>query len=95
VQAENAQRKAVVVDIGQLRNQLASRQEEEAVRRREGEQRKLLEEIEAVFRGQGPIQREATLNRWRYLATREVPDVENAQALWERNQWDPDAKAWR
>jgi hypothetical protein len=49
----------------------------------------------AVFRGQGPIHREATLNRLRYLATREVPDVENARALWERDQWDPDGKAWR
>jgi hypothetical protein len=95
VQAENSQRKAVVVDIGQLRNQLARRQEEEAVWRREAEQRKLLEEVEAVFRGQGPIHREATLKRWRYLAPREVPDVENARALWEHDQWDPDAKAWR
>jgi len=95
VQADNAQRKAVVVDIGQLRNQLAQRQEEEAVHRREAEQRKLLEEVEAAFRGKGPLHREATLKHWRYLATQEVPDVENARALWERDQWDPDAKAWR
>src|SRR5215831_9848499 len=42
-----------------------------------------------------PLHREATLKHWRNLATQEVPDVENARALWERDQWDPDAKAWR
>ena len=70
MQAENVQFKAVVLDIGQRRNELAKRQEEEAVRRREGEQKKLLEEVEAVFRGQGPLPREATLKRWarRFLA---------------------------
>jgi hypothetical protein len=95
VQADNAQRRAVVLDIGQLRNQLARRQEEEAARRRETEQKKLIEEVEAIFRGHGPIHREATLKRWRYLASREVPDVANARAIWERDPWDPDAKAWR
>ena len=95
VQADNTQRQAAVLDIGQLRAQLAQRQEEEAARRREAEQKKLLEEVEAVFRGKGPLHREATLKRWRYLATREVPDVENARAYWEQDQWDPDAKAWR
>lgn len=63
VQADNVQRKAAVVDIGQPRAQLARRQEEEAARRREAEQKTLLEEVEAVFRGQGPINREATLQR--------------------------------
>ena len=48
-----------------------------------------------VFRSQGPLHREATLNRWRYLASREVPDVANARTFWEQDQWDPDAKAWR
>ena len=95
VQADNVQRQAVVLDIGQLRAQLAQRQEEESVRRREAEQNKLIEEVEAVFRGQGPIHREAILKRWRYLATREVPDVANARAYWEQDQWDADAKAWR
>jgi hypothetical protein len=95
VQAENAQRKAVVVDISQLRNQLARRPAEESARQREAQQKKLIEEIEAVFRGQGPLNREATLKRWRYLASQKVPDVSDARAIWERDQWDPDAKAWR
>ncbi|HEY6291041.1 MAG TPA: MobQ family relaxase [Terriglobia bacterium] len=95
VHADNAQRKAVVLDIGQLRNQLAQRQEEEALRRRQAEQKKHLEEVEAVFHGQGPLHRESTLKRWRHLATRDVPDVQNARAIWEQDQWDPDAKAWR
>jgi hypothetical protein len=95
VQADNTRRQAAVVDIGQLRAQLTQRQEEEAARGREAEQKKLLEEVEAVFRDKGPLHREATLKRWRYLATREVPDTANARAYWEQDQWDPDAKAWR
>jgi hypothetical protein len=95
VQAENVQRKAVVLDIGQLRHQLSRREQEEATRRREAEQKKLIEEVEATFRGHGQIHREATLKRWRYLADREVPNLANARALWERDPWDSDAKAWR
>ena len=95
MQADNTQRQAAVVDIGQLRAQLTQRQEEEAARQREAEQKKRIEEVEAVFRGKGPLNREATLKRWRYLATREVPDVANARAYWEQDQWDADAKAWR
>lgn len=94
VQADNTNRHTAVIDIGQLRNQLAKRQEEEATRQREAEQKKLVEEVEAVFRGKEPIHRNATLARWRYLATKEVPDSDNARALWERDQFDPDAKAW-
>jgi hypothetical protein len=95
VGADNVQRKTAVVDIGQLRAQLVQRQAEEAVRRQTAEQKKLLEEVETVFRGKGPLHREATLKRWRYLATKEIPDIANARALWEQDQWDPDAKAWR
>jgi len=95
VQAENVQRKAAVIDIGQLRSQLAQRQQEEAARRRETEQKKLLEEVEEAFRGQSPTKRDATLRQWRNLASREIPQVENARVLWEQDQWDSDAKAWR
>jgi hypothetical protein len=95
VKADNLQRKGAVLDIGQLRAQLTKRQEEEAARQREHEDKKWIEVVEAAFRGKGPLHREATLNRWRYLATREVPAVENARAYWEQDQWDPDAKAWR
>jgi hypothetical protein len=95
VQAENVQRNAAVIDIGQLRSQLAQRQQEEAARQREAEQKKLLEEVEAAFRGQSPMNREATLTHWRDLAGREIPQVENARMLWEQDPWDSDAKAWR
>lgn len=95
VKTENGERQAAVLDIGQLRAQLTQRQAEEVSRRQEAEQKKVLEEVEAVFRGQGPLSREAILKRWRYLATREVPDVANARAYWEQDQWDADAKAWR
>jgi hypothetical protein len=95
VQADNVQRKAAVIDIGQLRSQLAQRQQEEAARQRETEQNKLLEEVEAAFRGQSPTKREATLEHWRDLAGGEIPQVANARMLWEQDQWDSDAKAWR
>ena len=42
--------------------------------------------VQTVFRGQGPIHREAILKCWRDLATSEVLDVANARAWWEQNQ---------
>lgn len=95
LQTDNVQRKATVLDIGQLRAQLAQRQVEEAARQREAEQKRLLEEVEAVFHGKGQLHREAILKRWRYLATQEIPDPANARALWEQDPRDSDAKTWR
>ena len=92
---ENRTRQAVVFDIGQLRDQLARRQAEEAARRREAEEKKLLSAVEAEFVGKGPIGRDAILSRWRALARREIPDVRDARALWETDAYDPEAKAWR
>ena len=48
-----------------------------------------------MFRGQDLSTGRPHLKRWRYLATRDVPDIDNARALWEHDEWDPDAKAWR
>ena len=95
VKAENAQRQAVVLDIGQLQAQLAKRQEEAAVRRRQAEQKKILGQVEQAFRGQSRRGQEAILNRWRYLAGKQMPEVENARAIWEQDPVNPDAKAWR
>jgi hypothetical protein len=95
VQTENAQRQATVLDIGKLRDELARRQAEEAARRREAEQKKLLEQVEAAFRGKGPLHRDATLRHWRFLASQEIPDIAQAREIWERDRLDPDAKAWR
>ena len=39
--------------------------------------------------GEGPPRREATLNRWRYVAIREVPDFASAPAYWQQDQWTP------
>ena len=55
VREENRTRQAVVLDIGQLRDQLARRQAEEAARRQEAEEKKLLAEVEAEFIGKGPL----------------------------------------
>ena len=92
---ENVQRKAAILDIGQLRDQLAKREEEQAGRRREAEQKELLGQVESVFRGQSRMGQESILKRWRRLASKEIPQVEDARMLWEQDQWDPDAKAWR
>lgn len=92
---ENRTRQAVVMDIGQLRAQLTRRQAEEEARRQEAEQKKLLAEVEAEFIGKGPLNRESILSRWRHLASRSIPEVRNARTLWERDEHDPDAKAWR
>jgi hypothetical protein len=95
VKTENVQRKAAILDIGQLRDQLTKRQEEQAARRREAEQKELLGQVESVFRGQSRMGQESILKRWRNLASKEIPQVEDARTLWEQDQWDPDAKAWR
>ena len=92
---ENRTRQAVVLDIGQLRDQLARRQAEEAARRREAEEKKLLADVEAEFIGKGPIGRDSVLKRWRTLAQREIPDLRNARTLWEQDRYDPEASAWR
>jgi len=95
VKTDNVQRKAAILDIGQLRDQLTKRQEEQAARRREAEQKKLLDQVEAVFHGQSRMGQESILKRWRHLAGKEIPQIEDARAHWEQDQWDPDAKAWR
>jgi len=95
VKAENVQRQAVVLDIGQLRMQLAKRQEEAAARRLKAEQKKILGQVEQAFRGQSKRGQETILNRWRYLASKQIPEVANARAIWEQDPIDPDAKAWR
>jgi hypothetical protein len=94
VNAQNVQRQAVVLDIGQLRTQLAKRQEEATARRRQAEQKKILGQVEQAFRGQSKMGQEAILNRWRYLAGKQIPEVENARAIWEQDPVNPDAKAW-
>lgn len=71
---ENRTRQAAVVDMGQLRDQLARRQTEEAARRQEAKEKKLLAEVEAEFIGKRTIGRDAILSRWRALARREIPD---------------------
>ena len=95
VREENRTRQAVVLDIGQLRDQLVRRQAEETTRRREAEEKKLLAEVEAEFTGKGPIGRDSILKRWEALAQREIPDLRGARAVWERDPYDLEAKAWR
>jgi hypothetical protein len=95
VREENRTRQGVVVDIGQLRDQLARRQAEETARRQQAEEKKLLTEVEAEFVGKSPMHRDSILKRWRYLAGRDFPDPRNARALWESDPYDPEAKAWR
>lgn len=95
VREENRTRQVAVLDIGQLRDQLARHQAEEAARRQDAEEKKMLAEVEAEFLGKGTIGRDAILSRWRALARREIPDPRDARALWERDAYDPEAKAWR
>ncbi len=86
--ADNDERRGVVIDISDLRDQLAER-EQEAARQRE------LDRVEELFKGSYHKTQESTLGRWDYLAGQDIPDVENAREIWENDRWDPDAKAWR
>jgi hypothetical protein len=95
VHAENRQRQAIVLEIGQLRAQLVQRQAQIILRRQQAEQKKILGQVEQAFQGKSRSGQEAVLTRWRALAGKEIPDVEKARAIWERDPVDPDAKAWR
>jgi hypothetical protein len=86
--ADNNERRGVVIDIGELRNQLAQREEEAA-------QQRDLDRVEALFEGQSHRMQESILTQWKYLAGQEIQDIENAREIWENDRWDPDAKAWR
>ena len=96
VRADNAQRKAEVVDIGQLRAQLVQRREEEAPpaawkpSRRESWRRSRRCSAGRDRSIGKPRSKDGGI--WH---TREVPEVMNARALWEQDQRDPDANAWR
>src|SRR5690606_27709256 len=68
---------------------------EEAARLRDAEEKKLLAEVEAEFIGKGALGRDSILSRWRHLASRSIPDIRNARSLWERDERDPEANAWR
>jgi len=94
-QAENAERKAAVLDIGQLRQELIMRQEAAALRRQQAEQKKVVGQVEQAFQGKSRSAQEGILKGWRYLAGKEIPEVANARAIWEQDPMDADAKAWR
>ena len=95
VQAENLQRQAQVLDIGRLREQLAERQRQEAVRQKEAERQKAVALVEVLFYGKSREQQKTLLRQWQALATQDIPRVDNARAIWEKDNWDQDAKAWR
>jgi hypothetical protein len=51
--------------------------------------------VEANFYGKSQRSQQDLLNQWRVTAAKDIPQVENARKIWERDQWNPDAKAWR
>jgi hypothetical protein len=71
--------------------ELARRQAEEAKRHCDAEEKKLFAEVEAEFIGKGPISRESILSRWRYHASRSIPDVRNVRAIPTRRRGVPPA----
>jgi hypothetical protein len=68
----NTRGQAAVIDIGQLRapSSHSGRRKRLPLRGRP----------DRFFRREGPLNREAVLKRWRYLATREVPDVASSSS---------------
>ncbi len=95
VKAENAQRLAAVIDIGELRDQFARRVDREIRENRAAAQKELIVKVESVFQGMSQRAQQVVLDRWRATAAREIPQIEYARAIWEKDPWDPDAKAWR
>jgi hypothetical protein len=94
VQAENLQRQNEVLDIGRLREQLAQHQRQEG-ERQAAERQKALSRVEVFFHGKSRGHQETILHQWHVTATQDIPRVENARAIWEKDPWDQDAKAWR
>ena len=84
----NEERRGVVIDISNFRDQLAER-EGEAARQRE------LDRVEEFFRGSYHKMQESTLGGWKYLAAQDIPDVKDAREIWENDRWEPGAQAWR
>ncbi len=95
VQAENLQRQAQVLDIARLREQLVQRQLQEAARQKEAERQKALARVEVFFHGKSREGQETILHQWRATAAQDIPRVESARAIWEKDPWDQEAKAWR
>ena len=95
VKAENTQRQAVVLDIGQLRDQFTRRVKQEKAERKTADQKKLIARVEAALSGKWQRGRESLLAQWRRDAGKDIPQVENARQIWEKDHWDTDAKAWR
>ena len=94
VQAENLQRQDQVLDIGRLREQFAQRQRQEAARQT-AERQRSLSGMEVLFHGKSRDRQETMLNQWRVAATQDIPRVENAREIWEKDPWNEEAKAWR
>lgn len=88
---DNDERRGVVIDIGDLRDQLAQREEEarEAARQREQDR------VEGLFQGKSYDKQESILRSWVELSDQEIPDLGRAREFWEQDPGDRDAKAWR
>jgi hypothetical protein len=96
VKAENTQRQAVGPrhpDNCATSSPNASHRK--PTERRAADEKKLIGQVEATFHGTDPRTQQTIMDRWRVAAARDIPQVENARDLWEKDQWDPDAKAWR
>ncbi len=88
---DNDERRGVVIDISDLRDQLAQREEEarEATRQREQDC------VEGLFQGNSYDKQESILRSWVELSDREIPDLGRAREIWEQDPGNRDAKAWR
>jgi len=88
---DNDERRGVVIDISDLRDQLAQREEKarEAARQREQDR------VEGLFQGNSYDKQESILRSWVELSDREIPDLGRAREIWEQDPGDRDAKAWR
>ncbi len=79
---DNDERRGTVIDIDELRNQLAERKEAE---QREAGEKEAIGSVEERFRGTSRMEQENIRSNWQRTADRELPQVEDARARWERD----------
>ncbi len=103
VQADNYERRAVVVNIDEWRNQqerarqqqIEAQRRQEAERQRQAEQQAKIQAMLEALRGKSRYGQEAVISNWRNWANAPVPNVKESRQLWEKDPYDVDARAWR
>lgn len=82
VHSGNGERRASVISIDEIRNQLAERKEAE---QRDAVEKEAIRNVEEQFRGKSRMQQENLQSKWQFIANWKVPQMEDFRAQWEQS----------